>query len=258
MGTGLAVQRTGDVVRCAFDRPPLNLIDRELIHALDDTFATLARDPTVRVAVLAGRGRGFTGGMDVRVLRDLDAVSARALITSLHAAIDRVHRAPFPVVASVHGPCLGAGFEVALACDIRVAAADAVFGLSEVRVGIPSVIEAALLPALVGTGRAAEILLTGQPIGAAPALEWGLVNRVVPADGLDAAVEGVVGAILACGPRAIRLQKELMVRWRHSDLATAIECGVEAFARAYATDEPREGARAFLEKRPPAFGGRRS
>jgi enoyl-CoA hydratase len=123
-----------------------------------------------------------------------------------------------------------------------------------VRVGLPSVIEAALLPALVGPGRAAEMLLTGEAVDAEQAEAWGLVNRAVPTEELDVAVSEMVDKILACGPAAIRLQKELMLRWRYTDLATAIEYGINAFASAYATDEPQEGARAFLEKRAPRFG----
>jgi enoyl-CoA hydratase/carnithine racemase len=134
-----------------------------------------------------------------------------------------------------------------------VAALTATFGLPEVRVGVPSVIEAALLPLLVGPGRAAELLLTGEPIGAEQALAWGLVNRAVDPARLRAAVEALVGKILAGGPRAIRLQKALMLRWRDADLATAVRHGVEAFAAAYATGEPAEGATAFLDKRPPKF-----
>src|SRR5215467_9237182 len=110
----IAVERRGDVVWCALDRPPLNLFEPGLIASLRSTFDTLSRDVSIRAAVLMGRGRAFT------------------------AAIDAVHRAPFPVVASIHGACLGAGFELALACDFRIAAADASFGLPEVRVGVPS------------------------------------------------------------------------------------------------------------------------
>jgi enoyl-CoA hydratase len=250
----IRVERRGGVVRCTLDRPPLNLFEPGLIAALRTTFETLAADPTVRVAVLTGAGRAFTGGMNVHVLRDLDAAGATALITSLHDAIDVVHRAPFPVVAAVNGHALGAGFELAIACDLRVAAAEATFGLPEVRVGVPSVIQAALLPPLVGPARAAELLLTGQTIDAERALAWGLVNRVVARADLDAAVDAVVGAIGACAPGAVRLQKQLIVRWRETDLTSAVRAGITAFAAAYATGEPREGATAFLEKRPPRFG----
>lgn len=257
MGEGtLRVERAGALAWCTLDRPPLNLLEPVLIGAIQDTFTALRGDPSVRLAVLTGSGRAFTAGMDVRVLRDLDVAGAKALITALHRAIATVHHAPFPVVAAVNGHCLGAGFEMALACDLRVAAAGATFGLPEVRVGVPSVIEAALLPALVGPGRAAELVLAGEAIGDEQALAWGLVNRVVPAARLREAVEELAAKILAAGPTAIRLQKDLLLRWRYADLASAIEYGVNAFAAAYATDEPGEGARAFLEKRMPRFGGR--
>jgi len=191
------------------------------------------------------------------VLRDLDAAGATALITTLHDAIDAVHRAPFPVIAAVNGHALGAGFELALACDLRVAATGATLGLPEVRVGVPSVIQAALLPPLVGPGRAAELLLTGATIAAEQGLVWGLVNRVVAREAFDAAVDETVAAITACAPQAVRLQKQLIVRWRESALTDAVRAGIPAFAASYATGEPREGATAFLEKRAPRFGDAR-
>jgi len=191
--------------------------------------------------------------MQVQVLRDLTPATAKALITSLHEAIHAVHEAPFPTIAMVNGPCLGAGFELAMACDLRTAAAGAPMGLPEVKVGAPSVIEAALLPALVGPGRAAEMLLTGESVAAEQALDWGLVNRVAPADRLEALTSGLVEKILACAPSAIRLQKELIVRWRNTDLASAIRAGIDAFSRNYAGGEAREAAQAFLEKRAPRF-----
>ena len=235
------------------DRPPLNLIVPELISEMRAAFDALSLDPSVRVAVVTGAGRAFTAGMQVQVLRDLTPVTAKSLITSLHEAIHAVHDAPFPTLAMVNGPCLGAGFELAMACDLRVAAAGAQLGLPEVKVGAPSVIEAALLPALVGPGRAAEMLLTGESVAAEQALEWGLVNRVAPADKLEAVTAELVEKILACAPPAMRLQKELMVRWRNTDLASAVRIGINAFAQNYATGEAREAALAFLEKRPPKF-----
>ena len=252
----IRLERRGGVVRCTLARPPLNLLEPGLIAALRSTFVTLAADPAVRVAVVTGAGRAFTAGMDVRVLRDLDAAGATTLIRALHDAIDAVHRAPFPVIAAVNGACLGAGFELALACDLRVASADAIFGLPEVRVGVPSVIQAALLPPLVGPGRAAELLLTGEPVAAERAREWGLVNEVVPAERVRAAAEALAAKIVACGPEAVRLQKALLVRWRETDLASAVRCGIDAFAAAYATAEPREGMRAYLEKRAPGWRSR--
>jgi enoyl-CoA hydratase/carnithine racemase len=126
-------------------------------------------------------------------------------------------------------------------------------GLPEVRVGVPSVIQAALLPALIGPGRAAEYLFTGQSITAAQALEWGLVNRVVPPAELTKATQELVDQVLECAPSAIRLQKELIVRWRNTDLRTAVESGINAFAQSYAVGEAREALQAFLDKRKPRF-----
>ena len=253
MASPLTIHRVGAAVWCTLDRPPLNLFEPTLIRAVRESFDALAADRSTRLVVVVGAGRAFTAGMDVRVLRDLDVGRARELITTLHDAIAVVHRAPFPVIAAVNGPCLGAGFELALACDLRVAAASASFGLPEVRVGVPSVIQAALLPPMVGPSRAAEMLLTGAPITAATALDWGLVNRVVPDDRLRPAAEELAAAILAAGPEAIRLQKELIVRWRESDLPTSVRHGINAFAAAYATGEPLEGMSAYLEKRHPNF-----
>jgi enoyl-CoA hydratase/carnithine racemase len=259
MADAVGVRHAGAAVWVTLDRPPLNLFEPGIIRALRETFEALARDPAVRVAVLTGGGRAFTAGMDVKVMQDLDVVTAKALITSLHEAIAAVHAAPFPVVAGIHGGCLGAGFELALACDLRVAASGAVFGLPEVRVGVPSVIEAALLPGMVGSARAAELLFLGETIPAERAMEWGLLNAVVAPDGLQAALETMVARILACGPSAVRMQKELVRRWRSTDLASAVTYGINAFALSFTDGEPREGMRAFLEKRAPDFtraGGR--
>ena len=253
MADTLTLERADGIARVTLDRPPLNLLEPGLIRALRDVFRVLAEDPSVRVAVITGRGRAFTAGMDVHVLAALDVARAKALITGLHEAIHAVHTAPFPVIAAVNGHALGAGFELALACDLRVAARGATFGLPEVRVGVPSVIEAALLAPLVGPGRAAELLLCGESIGADDALAWGLVNRVVAAEELAGAVETLVRKILAGAPAAIRLQKELMIRWRATDLATAVEYGVNAFAVSYASPDATEGLRAFLEKRAPRW-----
>ena len=249
----LRVERRGAAAWVTLDRPPLNLLVPELLRALRDAFQELVRDSSVRAAVVTGAGRATTGGMQVQVLHELDPASAKALISLVHEALHAVHEAPFPTICMVNGACLGAGFELAMACDMRVASTAATLGLPEVRVGVPSVVEAALLPGIVGPGRAAEILLTGEPVSAQQALEWGLVNRVVPPGELEAATTELVDKILACAPSAIRLQKELIIRWRNTDQRTAIAYGINAFAQAYATPDAREAQQAFIEKRPPRF-----
>ena len=253
MAQSLKVEKRNGCAWVTLDRPPLNLLAPELILALRDGFEGLARDPRVRAAVLTGSGRATTAGMQIQVMRDLGQAEAKALITMLHEAIRAVHEAPFPTVCMMNGPCLGAGLELAMACDMRVASTEAVMGLPEVRVGVPSVIEAALLPLLVGPGRAAELLFTGGFIPASRALEWGLVNRVVPPAQLEEATGELLAPILECAPTAIRLQKELVIRWRNTDQRTAIEYGINAFAQSFATGEPREAMQAYLDKRPPRF-----
>jgi enoyl-CoA hydratase len=249
----IRLELRGGVAWVVLERPPLNLMNPEMIGALGDVFGELRRSPEVRAAVITGAGRVMTGGMQIQVLRDLSQGEARELIVGLHGAIRAVHEAPFPTVCMMNGHCLGAGFELAMACDLRTASFEAKMGLPEIRVGIPSVIEAALLPGLLGPGRAAELLLTGESLPAARALEWGLLNRVAPAEQLEAATLELLGPILASAPTAVRLQKELMIRWRNTDLQSAIEAGIETFVQAYATGEPREAMQAFLEKRAPRF-----
>jgi enoyl-CoA hydratase/carnithine racemase len=249
----LLVEQKDGLARVTFNRPPLNLIVPELIQAFRDSVLGLHRNRAVRLAIIAGSGRAFTAGVDLRIMKDLDVVSAKAFITSLHEAIRAVHEAPFPVIAQLHGYCLGGGFELAMACDMRVASAEVKLGLPEIKVGVPSVIEAALMPGLIGPGRAAESLLTGEMITAAEAERWGLVNRVAAPHRLEAVTRELADKILACSPTAVRTQKELINRWRQTDLPTAIQYGINAFAACFATGEPREAMTAFLEKRPPRF-----
>jgi enoyl-CoA hydratase len=142
------------------------------------------------------------------------------------------------VIARVNGFCLGAGLEVMAACDMHIASDNAVFGMPEVKIGLPSVVEAALLPQLIGWGRTKLLLYTGDNIDAQTALDWGLVEKVVPAAGLDAAVDGWVRSIVESGPRAIRLQKELIREWEAMPISDAVEAGIRCIARAYQTDEP--------------------
>src|SRR6266498_3036617 len=247
------VDLRGGCAWVTLDRPPLNLIVPEMVQGIKAAFDGLRGDSSVRAAVVTGSGKLMTGGMQLQVLRDLTPASAKVFITTLHQAIHAVHEAPFPTVCMMNGHCLGGGFELAMACDMRTAATDALMGLPEIRVGVPSVIEAALLPRLIGPGRAAECLLTGQSIRAGQALEWGMVNRVAPPAELERVTMALIDPILECAPAAVRLQKELIIRWRNTDLRSAVEYGINAFAQAYATEEPREAMQAFLDKRKPRF-----
>lgn len=249
----LEVESRGEAGRLAtvtvVNPAKLNILDPAGIAALERAFDGLAADETVRVVVLRGAGnRAFIGGADIGAMVGLDPESARAFITGLHRACDAIRRFPVPVIARIEGYALGAGLEIAASCDLRIAADNARFGMPEVKVGIPSVIEAALLPRLVGWGRARWLLYTGETVGAAQAERWGLVERVVQSADLDAAVDACVAAIFDAGPRAIRLQKALIRDWEDQSLDAAIERGIDAFADAYNADEPRNRMERFLKR----------
>ncbi len=243
---------TGEIVAVTFDRrAKLNALDSASIAELSEAFAGLAGDDAVRAVVLTGAGdRAFVGGADISELNGLTVESARAFITRLHELFRAIRAFPAPVIARVNGYSLGAGMELAAACDMRVASDNAVFGMPEVRVGLPSVIEAALLPRLVGWGRANYLVLTGETIDAATAHEWGLVESPpVPLSELDAATAKVAEAIAAAGPLAVRAQKRLVGEWERLPLEDAIRAGIDSLAAAFETDEPRRMTRPFLERK---------
>ena len=207
------------------------------------------RDPDLRCLIVTGVGdRAFMGGADLAELETLDPEGARAFLTLIHGMSQTLRDLPVPVIARVNGVCLGAGLEVMAACDMRVASDNAVFGMPEVRIGLPSVVEAALLPQLIGWGRTKLLLYTGDTIDAAKAQEWGLVERVVPAAQLDAALGEWVSSIVESGPRAIRLQKELIREWEAMPVGDAIRAGIRTIARAYETDEPARMVGAARER----------
>jgi enoyl-CoA hydratase/carnithine racemase len=247
--TPLRVVCEGGVARLTLDRPPLNVLTPALIEALGLALRELGADPALRVVVLGGSGRAFSAGVDVAAMRDLDAAGARTLIGALRATIRTLEDVPVPTIARLHGHVLGGALELSLACDLRIAAASCRLGMPEITVGIPSVIQAALLPGLIGWGRTAELLLGGRPIDASEAERWGLVNRAVEDGALDREVEAWVERLVALPPDALRLQKALLARWRRVDLGTAVDLSMDAFVRAYATGEPRRAMQAFLERR---------
>jgi enoyl-CoA hydratase/carnithine racemase len=238
----------GNLARLTIDNAAkLNSLNRALTVEIVEAVKVLEADPGLRLVIVTGAGdRAFVGGADINELAALDADSAREFITLVHRCCDGFHRLAVPVIARIDGYALGAGLELAAACDLRIASERAMFGMPEVRVGIPSVVEAALLPQLIGYGRTRRLLLTGVTIDAGEALAWGLVDAVAPPDRLDDVVERFAAAILAGGPQAMRLQKKLILDWEELPTGAAVARGIEIFAEAYATDEPRRMAEAQL------------
>ena len=248
MNASIEVQREGDVVRVVIDHAAKsNALTGALLEEFYAVLEDLSIEPVPRVMVLAGAGdKAFIGGAFIDEMAALDEDTAREFITRVHRACNALRCFPAPVIARIQGVALGAGLEIAACCDIRIAAEEAVFGMPEVKLGIPSVVEAALLPRLIGAGRARWLLLTGNSIGARQALDWGLVEQVVPREALDMAVDGAVKALLANGPQALRAQKVLIKRWEDDPLAAGIAAGIDAFAACYSGPEPRERMAAFL------------
>lgn len=234
----------------------LNTLTPGLMRRLIAELGSLGAREDLRAVVLTGEGpKAFVGGADIATMAAIENASgAEAFIRLVHGCCAAVRDCPVPVIARVNGWTLGAGLELAAACDLRIAAAHARFGMPEVRVGIPSVVEAALLPGLIGWGRTRRLLLLGETIDAAEAAAWGLVERVVAAEALDAAVEEWVAHLCAAGPQAIRTQKALIRRWEDLPVGDAIAAGIPAFASAWRTDEPQRMMRGFLDRPRPAGG----
>ncbi len=227
-----------------------NIVDSGAIERATNAISALAGDPRHRVLVLRGRdASNFVGGADIGEMATLTPETADAFIRRLAGLCDAVRALPIPVIARLSGWCLGGGLELAMACDLRVSTTRAKFGMPEVLVGIPSVIHAALLPRLVGQARATWMLMTGETIDAATALDWGLVHRVVDEDAIDAEIDALAARLAGLGPQVLASQKALLRRWEGVSVDQAVQASVGVFASAFETDEPRRHMAAFLDRR---------
>ena len=242
---------SGEIVTITYDRQEkLNALNSVGIQELTNAFVSIADDFNVRVVIFTGSGsKSFIGGADINELSNLNENTARNFITSLHELFVLIRHCPVPVIARINGYCLGAGMELAAACDLRIASNNAIFGMPEVKVGIPSVIEAALLPRLVGWGRSNYLVLTGENINARTAYDWGFLESVTEQDQLDIETDRFVDAIVKSAPLAVREQKRLVRQWEVLPVNAAIEAGIESLANAYRTDEPRYSMQPFLDRK---------
>lgn len=206
--------------------------------------AVRERGDDVRAIVLTGAGdRAFCAGMHLDEFRDLDPASARLLITEVRDLLATVRTAPVPTAAMVNGHCIGVGFELALVCDLRVAVPDALFGLPEVAVGIPSIADAALLQQHVGLALAKEMILTGDLRPAAAMERAGLLNRVVPPAELRATTLELLGRVTRHTRTVIAAQKRLFETWQHASLSDGAETSLGEFAAVFAVPETLDAVR---------------
>ncbi|MFL5284261.1 MAG: enoyl-CoA hydratase [Rhodopila sp.] len=247
----ILVRRDGHgVTTISINNPArLNSLGTPQISAFIEAVEAQKDDSDLRVLIVTGEGeRSFMGGANLFELSALNPPKARDFLTLIHRMCKVLRDMPVPVIARVNGFCLGAGLEVMAACDMHIASDNAVFGMPEVKIGLPSVIEAALLPQLIGWGRTKVLLYTGENIDARTALEWGLVERVVPQADLDTALTEWTHAIVESGPRAIRLQKELIREWEALPVNDAIEAGIRCMYRAYQDEEPTRMVNAAIQR----------
>lgn len=236
----------------------LNVFNRVLLDELEQVLEMLRLDPGVRVLLLTGAGdKAFAAGADIAELAALGPLAGRDHALRGQALFRSVELYPKPVLAVINGLALGGGLELALSCSCRLAAESARLGQPEVKLGIiPGYGGTQRLPRLIGTGKALEMLLSGEMIGAAEALRLGLVNQVVPAGELRAAAEALARKIAANPPWALRLCQEAVRQGMEMNLAEGLLLEASLFALACNSEDMREGTQAFLEKRPPRFTGR--
>jgi enoyl-CoA hydratase/carnithine racemase len=244
----IARERKGDVEIVRLDDPPLNLIGSEMVAALTEAFSSIAAEPP-RAAVLFCAG----AGANVREMVTFDERSGRRFITALHTACRAIRDLDAPVVAAIDGVCLGAHLEMAAACDVRVAAARSRFGMPEIKVGIPSVIDAWWLAQICGIGHASSLVFDGGMIDASEAHRIGLVNRVVDDAALDAAAIEWADAFARNAPAALAQQKRVIRDWTDEAYREAARRSIERFVGAIRSGQAAEAMRAMLEKREARF-----
>jgi enoyl-CoA hydratase len=223
----------GGVARIFLNRPEKsNALTADVLNQLLSNVRAIENQPQIRAVIIGGNGKAFCGGADVRELSALSQANAGAFVERIHNVCQAIRELPVPVLARLHGAVIGAGLEIAAACDLRIAAKGTKFAMPEVKLGIPSVVEAALLPRLMGAGRAAWLVLTGEAIDAQRAYEWGLVEEV--SSDLDASVEKVLKSLLSAERDALAAQKRLLQLWEEAPLAVSVPQSVEAFSRSLA------------------------
>jgi enoyl-CoA hydratase/carnithine racemase len=254
------VEDRGAVRHVVMRRPEKrNAMNAELVLELGEAFEAAANDGAVRCVVVRGEGPMFSSGMDLSSLRELSErpEGLRQFRSGVLRAWNLLEEMVKPTVCQIQGACIGGAMELALACDMRVMAEDAVCGLLEARIGLlPDVGGCSRLPAVVGLGVAKELIMTGRVVDGREAHRIGLANRVAPAGELDQATEQLCDELLACAPLAVGLAKRVIDAAAKPALAATLEQEVTSQALLAGSEDFAEGARAFLDRRDPEFAGR--
>jgi enoyl-CoA hydratase len=252
-------EKDGALAIITIDRPKvLNALNDETIAEIDDCITTIASDKTILCVILTGGGeKSFVAGADINELSTWDVISGRAKSDSGHALTSKIKDLPQPVIAAINGFALGGGCEIAIACDIRLASKNAKIGQPEVNLGIiPGYGGTQRLPRLVGAGKAKQMILTGDFVNADEAYRIGLVDEVYPPDELIPKAKEMARKIISKGPLAVKAAKEAINVGLDVDLKSGCEYEAALFASIFATEDMKEGTKAFLEKRKPEFKGK--
>jgi enoyl-CoA hydratase len=242
--------KEGNTAIIKFNRQEkLNALTMPIIYELTKMLNDLNVDDSVRGIIITGEGKSFSAGMDINVLKEQDPVSARKMITDLHNLIKAVRFNSKPIVCAVNGYCFGGAFELMICCDLSIAVQTAKFSMAEVNVGVPSVIEAALFPFIIGFTRAKDILLTGRTIDAPEAFQMGLINKVVPSETLIDEAKTMLKEVIKNSAWVVRLQKELMNRWLEAaGFEQAIKTGIDYFAYSFVDEGTKKALSSALKK----------
>ena len=255
-------KREAGVATLVMNRPErMNAINKDLAEALNEALDRLSGDAEVRVVVITGAGRAFCAGGDLGIIgkghREKNTRELQPILRSGMQIVLKVRTMPQPVIAAIHGPAAGAGMNIALAADIRIASDEASFGQNFAKVGLfPDYGGTYFLPELVGPAIAAELFYTGDMIDAATALRLGLVNRLVPAAHLEAEVTALAQKIAQGPPMAVKAVKRMLFGSSRKNLERALELEVEEQMKCFQSEDCGEGIAAFFEKRKPKFQGK--
>lgn len=254
MGFDVRCERDGGVALITVDNPPVNALHPAVAARIAEHVDAIGHDPDVRCVILTGAGRHFVAGGDIEYFRALDRSSAERYVLGVQRMQDSLGLLPQPVIAAINGTALGGGCELAMACDIRVAEEQAVFGQPEVSLGIiPGAGGTQNLPRLIAPGRAKRLLFTGERIGARDAWDWGLVDEVVPTGGSVDRARELAGQIAGNAPLAVTAAKRAVNLGLQMSVVDGHRLEAALFATLVSTKDFREGVDAFFEKRPPAF-----
>ena len=253
----LIIETANNILTITLNRPRvMNALTREMVRDIKRALNEIARDGETRVVILRGAGDNFCSGADIRVEKNCTLVEYRDFVSDIQDLTRALQNMDAVSIAAIQGYCLGGGVEIALACDLRVAAQDAHLGFPEVGIGLTITSGAAqLLPRLIGMARAKEMMLMGEPVDANTAGWMGLVNRVVARDVLDSTALQLAEKIKARGPLAVATQKHLLDTCADASLDAALRMEVDAILTTFASHDGQEGMSAFIEKRKPEFRG---